>query len=123
MERKGEKFGWIGGWLGGSLFMPAMGGILLAQHQLLPGIILLVSFVVLLVLTFIVVPWRFPFTCYWKLLLPFYAVFLIGGGATVWTVETGEKISPLLLLCLLPCLMPFYSIGKRTWNIPADPEE
>ncbi len=116
-ERKGEKTGWIAGWLGGSVWLCLLSIIWFVQGRILNGITGLVLFSIAVFFITLMTPWRYPETKYWKLMLPIYLVmtvsvslFLLEGdldkiGLTWWSI-----------LWLVPVFLPFATMGSRCWN-------
>lgn len=117
-NRKGEKIGWIGGWLGAFLWAVIMAVVFLAGGKPGAGGTGLVISLAGCLLVFLVTPWRFPRTRYWKLMLPLYLVMFL---EVVWAISAfgGLKASGLNwwnLLILLPILSPMATMGYRRWE-------
>ncbi len=116
MGRSGEKIGWVGGWFGSMLFLPILGIVFMSQHQITPGAILMGAFVVLFPMVFMLAPWHHPATRYWKLMLPFYVVFIAAGVGAALTANISDRLSLWQLFTLSVFILPFFSIGAKTWN-------
>lgn len=116
-RRKGEKRGWVLGWLGSFLWVLILAIVYLARGAFVPSLVGCTLVAGAAALTLVCSPWRYPRLPYWKLMLPLYALFFlsvawaisIAGGAA----ELGLSVSSLFLL--LPLLMPFFLAGSRRW--------
>ncbi len=118
MKRRGEKFGWIGGWLGGFVWLALLSVIWLFQNKISEGMIGLAVFIVAIILISMTAPWKHPNIKYWKLMLPIYllffftiilSIYLYGGLETI-----GLKWTSIFLI--IPGLIPLVTAGNRTWN-------
>lgn len=116
--RTGEKIGWTVGFSGAFLWVVILSLIFLIQNRLAQGLsgLLLFGLGALSILFF--APWRRPSTPYWKLMVPIYALFF---GAVVWAIwafgcARDPGLSWWSLFLLLPMLLPFGTMGKKTWN-------
>ena len=121
MERRGEKFGWIGGWLGGFLWLGLLSAVWLFQNKISEGMIGIAVFIVAITVIISTPPWKHPNTKYWKLMLPIYflffcsitlAIYLYGGVESMglkWTA----------FFWIIPGFIPFVTTGNRTWNSSA----
>ncbi len=111
-NRRGEKVGWTGGFLGGFTWVAILSTIFLFQGKSLQA---LVGFVLVAVAVFCVLhfsPWRYPSTPYWKLMIGPYLAFFASMAWAVWlgVIDWGT----LLLLPLL--LIPLGSLYKKRWS-------
>lgn len=117
-NRKGEKWGWIGGWIGSFLWMPIL-GIVFVFKMGVDWNLVLVWFCSLtaFVLIFTLAPWRFPNTSMWRLMLPMY-LLLIGGAAFLIRSYGNLSLKEWIPMIpgMLPVLLPFWLIGKRKWR-------
>ena len=118
MNRNGEKWGWIGGWCGGFIWVVILSVIMLVQGQALQGIIGLVLAGIAVVLIIMTAPWKHPHTPYWKLMLPVYVMFLT---SLVWAAWSYNGVTELGLsgwsgFLILPILIPFWTTGRRRWG-------
>ncbi len=116
--RSGEKLGWLAGFAGGFLWIPALAVLFLTRGDMAAG---LAGFALAAAGYGAVVflrPWRFPDTRYWRLfILPYIALF----AAVPWAIwgfgpETAGALEWWLLLPLLALLSPFVTIGWRRWR-------
>ena len=121
MNRKGEIIGWIGGWLGGFIWLGLLSVILLFQNRMRDGLIGIVIFAAAIITIIATAPWKHPNTKYWKLMLPLYLLFFISIALYIRLYcgleNTGLKWT--IFLFVIPCLVPFATIGNRTWNSSA----
>lgn len=118
MGRKGEKIGWVGGWFGGFIWLCVLSIVWLMQGKLRNGIVGVSVFIIAILLIFIFAPWKFPKTKYWKLMLPLYAVFFISLVLCVYLSGglKGVGLHWFSLFWIIPCLIPFATVGSRSWN-------
>jgi len=116
--RRGEKIGWLGGFAGGFLGIPALAVVFLVQGDLLAGLV----GIALGVLGYGTVvrfrPWRYPDTPYWRLLIPPYLALI---AAVVWGfwaygAEAAADRSWWEIMQLLVLFLPFVTVGKRCWR-------
>ncbi|MDA8100678.1 MAG: hypothetical protein M0042_13765 [Nitrospiraceae bacterium] len=77
IERRGEKIGWTGGFLGGFLWVLVLSLIALAQGRLLSGTIGLLLFLVAVASVIIFAPWRHPDARYHLLMTPIFLVLVL----------------------------------------------
>jgi hypothetical protein len=116
-SRRGEKVGWICGWLGGFLWLSILSVIWLVQGKTMKGLIGLALFAGAVATICLVTPWRFPGTSYWKLLLVPYALFFGSAVYSIWAYGGVEKtgLNTISLFYLLPILLPVFTMGRRRW--------
>jgi hypothetical protein len=118
MSRSGEKWGWIGGWLGSFIWILISSVVWLLQEKYLFAALAGGLFLAALALIFLLVPWKHPTVVYWKLMLPLFTLFvasvaafvLISGGLR----EAGDFSWWILPLAFL--LLPVLNTGKRRWD-------
>jgi len=118
MNRKGEKIGWIGGWSGGFTWLGLLSIVWLFQNRTGSGMIGTAVFVVAIITITATAPWKHPDTKYWKLMLPIYLLFFISIALCIYLYGGLESIGLkwTALSWIIPCLIPFVTIGSRTWN-------
>ena len=118
MSRKGEKIGWIGGWSGGFIWLGLLSGVWAYQGKTMIAVLGFVLFVVAIITILSVTPWKYPNTKYWKLMLPIYLLFFGSILFGLSFMENLEKsgLSWYSFFWMLPCLIPFATMGNRTWN-------
>ncbi len=117
-ERRGEKIGWTGGWLGGFIWLALLAVVFMFQGQWLEGIIgMALTGLAVLVIVF-GAPWRHPATPYWKLMLAPYAVFFISVAWAFWAFGSQGDLglSWWHLFWFVPMLIPLGTVGRRTWT-------
>ncbi len=116
--RTGEKLGWLGGWAGGFVWVLALAILFLFRGQLIDGLVGLALAGLGYGAIVFFMPWRYPETRYWRLLIaPYLAMF----AAIPWAIRSfgPEAINTLSwwqLLPLLAVLSPFATIGWRRWG-------
>ncbi|MCD4817941.1 MAG: hypothetical protein K8S23_04560 [Candidatus Cloacimonetes bacterium] len=118
MNRKGEKFGWICGWLGGFLWLCPLSAVWLFQNNISKGMIELTVFIIAITVIIITAPWKHPNTKYLKLMLPIYFLFFCSIGLTIYLYGGLENIGLkwTSFFWIIPCLIPLVTTGNRTWN-------
>ena len=124
MKRRGEKFGWIGGWFGAFAWLGLVSAIWLFQSKISEGMIGLVVFIIAIIVISMTAPWKHPNTKYWKLMLPIYSLFIcsivlyiyLSGGLEI----IGLKWTSIFLV--IPGFIPLVTAGNRTWNSSAKQE-
>jgi hypothetical protein len=117
-QRKGEKTGWIVGWLGGFLWLVLLSTVWLFRGKPINGVVGIILFLVAVLMVFVLAPWKHPKTAYWKLMLPIYVLFMAAVAMSIW-FEGGVQrlgLSWRSILWLLPLFIPFATVGKRSWN-------
>ncbi|MBV5310851.1 hypothetical protein, partial [Chromatium okenii] len=115
--RRGEQLGWKFGWLGGFIWVAVLSGVFFWQGKWLES-----ASGVLLSITAIAAihkfaPWHYPTQPYWKLMLAPYSLM---GASIVWAIWvfggiTANDFNAWSLLSLLPLLIPFGTLSRRTW--------
>jgi len=123
-ERKGERWGWAGAWVGSFLWVAIVGLVFLAQGNLAPAASGLVICAVALGVAHAMAPWRHPHTPYWRLYLPLYALLAVTVLWACWgfgAFDAGaeQTLDAWMLLWLLPALAPLVTpmliLGRPTW--------
>lgn len=117
-NRKGEKIGWIGGWLGGFIWLVVLSAVWFFQNKMNDGITGMVLFAIAIIVIIASAPWKYPNTQYWKLMLPIYFLFFISIGVCVslYGGLANIGLNWTAFFWLIPCLIPFITDGRRTWN-------
>ena len=121
-QRKGEKIGWIGGWLGSYLWILFLGIYWILSRDFLDGVLMLLLFTIGSLVVLSLQPWKFPNTKYRKLMLPNYAVFFVSLWAIIesfggYKVLKGAGINWWNFSWLIGIFIPLFTIGKLTWNM------
>ena len=117
-NRKGEKIGWIGGWLGSYSWVLVLSIVFFAQGKASPGFYGILIFLIAVIVMYAASPWRNPKTPYWQLLLPFYLLFT---SAVIWVIKSYgqsglENFSWFQLLPILPVFLPLFILGNKKWD-------
>jgi hypothetical protein len=115
--RKGEKIGWLAGWAGGFLWVLILAIVFLVQGKWMAGVTGLVLVAVALAGISLLAPWRHPETPYWKLLILPTGLLWATIAWAIWAFGGLEAASGdwWTLLWLIPMLIPFGVIGRRSW--------
>lgn len=115
----GPKIGWIGGFLGGSLWLLLLSLVRLAQKDLVGGLLGLLMYLVCLGCLFALRPWKYPHTRLWKLYTATMAPLLVAAGLFCWREVPLEislnglaQVVSLVFLLFLPVLLH----GHKTWE-------
>lgn len=117
MGRKGEKIGWIGGWFGSFVWLLVFAVLWLVRGRMVLGMVSLLLFCGSLGCIVRLVPWKYPTTPYWKLMLPIYLLFFAGLALTVQALGGFYLLAEMQYgLWILPCLTPLFVLGRRTWR-------
>ncbi len=118
MKRRGEKFGWIGGWFGGFAWLGLLSAIWLFQNKISEGMIGLAVFIVAIIVISTTAPWKHPNTKYWKLMLPIYTLFFCSIVLSIYLYGGIEKIGLnwTSIFLVIPGFIPLVTAGNRTWN-------
>ena len=117
-QRKGEKVGWIGGWLAAMLGLPVLSVLWLVLGRLLDGLAGLGLFGLGVLWMFVLAPWKRPETKYWKLMLPMLLFLLCSIVICIWLHgglgSAGFSWSSVALLPVI--IVPFAIMGGRRWK-------
>jgi phosphatidylserine synthase len=118
MKRRGEKIGWIGGWFGAFAWLGLLSAIWLFQNKISEGMIGLVVFIIAIITISMTVPWKYPNTKYWKLMLPIYSLFFCSIVLSIYLYGGLESIGLkwTSIFLVIPGLIPLVTAGNRTWN-------
>jgi hypothetical protein len=116
-DRKGEKLGWTGGWLGGFVWVAILALVFLFQGRTAQGLVGLALTGAAAGVIIRCAPWRFPRTPYWRLMLAPYAAFFLSIAWAVWAYGglAAVGLNWWNLAWLLPMLIPLGTLSKRTW--------
>lgn len=117
-ERRQQKLGWVGGWLGGFAWVLFLSLGLLVGGQAWPAVVGLLIWAIACAAIGFLAPWRHPGTTYRRLLAPLYVLFLGAVGWGVWSFGGARQIglSWWSLLLLMPIVMPLWMGGHRRWQ-------
>ena len=117
-ERRGEKAGWIFGWLGAFSWVGIFAIIFLVQGRTTEGVLGLALTAIAVLGIFAFSPWKKPTMAFGTLMLPLYLVLF---AAVAWLIRSfgGLKATGLKwwnLFSLLPVLIPLALMGGRKWR-------
>lgn len=117
-KRRGERIGWLGGWIGGFSWVAILSFVFLYQKKFGYGLFGLFLTAVALATILYGSPWRYPLKPYWKLMLAPYGMFF---AAIVWVILAYGGHEPFgfnwwNLLWLIPALTPFGFLSNKTWE-------
>lgn len=117
-DRRGERLGWIWGWIGAFLWVAVLGGIFLAQGKPVPGFVMIAAFAVSAFLVRSLAPWRHPDTPMWKLMLPLIGLLTASAAGLFAFLAGAEGMgrnwwSWAWILALMPGVI---SAGRRRWR-------
>ena len=117
MDRKGEKFGWTAGWIGGFLWVLVFAIMWLFKGETFHGATATILFLLALLSIIKLMPWKHPYTKFWKLMIPTYSIFLISAIFVVYVLNGFDDLARIQYgLWMFPCLSPIIILGNRTWN-------
>ena len=118
-ERNQEKLGWVGGWLGGFIWVLILSMVFFFQGKMLQaGMGLLITCVACAAILGCS-PWRYPLTTYRLLMVPIYILFFVAVGWGVWSLGDPRQMginSWWSVFLLLPILLPLWIVGDRRWE-------
>ena len=116
-QRKGERYGWTLGFLGGFMWLPILSCLWFVQGKPLSAIVGFGLFALAFVFIFLLAPWRYPETRMWKLLVPIYSTLVLAVvlAFSAYGGTSEGDLSLWTLLCLTPAFTPFFTLGGRRW--------
>jgi len=115
----GPKIGWIGGFLGASLWLAILAVIHLVNRDLRGGFLGLFLYLVCLVCIFGLRPWKHPQTRLWKLYTATLAPLLVAAAWFYWReYAPGFSFSDLFSAAAIVSILflPVILHGHKTWN-------
>lgn len=119
-SRSGEKWGWLGGGLGASLWIVVLAGVHLYRGDLPTGLIALGLYAASLAALFALAPWRRPRTSMGLLLLGMVAPIIAAVALFIYheyfVVAPEQDVPISLFLC---CVWPIPLVARfwrRTWS-------
>ena len=115
----GPKIGWIGGFLGASLWLVILAVVHLVNGDLRGGLLGLLLYLVCLVCLFSLRPWKYRHTRLWKLYTATLAPLLVAAGWFFWReyaldFSFSSILSAAALISIL--FLPVILHGHKTWN-------
>jgi len=116
--RTGEKIGWTFGFSGAFLWIVILSLVFLLHNKLAQGLSGLLLVVLAACSIMFLAPWRSPSTPYWKLMVPIYVLFFVTLLWAVWAYGGPSDLGLTWghIFLVLPLLLPFLTMGKKTWN-------
>lgn len=115
----GPKIGWIGGFLGASLWLLILAAVLLVHQDLRGGLWGLFLYGVCLVCVFGLRPWKHPQTRLWKLYTATLAPLLVAAAWFYWreyalSFSFSDLLSAAAIVSVL--FLPVILHGHKTWD-------
>jgi hypothetical protein len=115
----GPKIGWLGGFLGASLWLVILAAVHLVNRDLWGGLLGLFFYLVCLGCIFSLRPWKYPQTPLWKLYTATLAPLLVAAGWFYWreyplNLSFSGILRAVSLLTVL--FLPVILHGRKTWN-------
>lgn len=114
-KNQGVKWGWTGGFLGGSLWMLLLGIVQLARGELLLGAGLTALYLVSLAVLYLLLPWKRPKTSMGLLYLGTLAPILAGAVFVIWWVFAHDESIWGLFGGFFAIFTPVFFFRGRTW--------
>lgn len=117
MDQKWMKLGWLSFAIAGVVWIIPFGIIWLIQGRSFFGAIAIALCFIAIVAIINFVPWKYPDTKFWKLLIPPYGMFILAILLLLYVLTRFKSLSEIQYgLWLLPCFTPFFTLGYKTWN-------
>ena len=116
MNAAGPKMGWWIGGLGSLVWLLVLAAVWASHGQWLGMAAGVGVFAAGVAYLFLLAPWRLPHTPLRRLYLGFLLILLAGVGVAIWQYWQAlgsHRGMPLLVTFTL--LIPFFTLGKRTW--------
>ena len=111
------KLGWFSFAIAGVVWIIPFSIIWLIHGKYIFGITGIALFCTACFLISAFVPWKYPNTKLWKLLIPPYAMFIMSIILLIFVLTGFSDLNDIQYgLWLIPCFVPFFSLGYRTWN-------
>jgi hypothetical protein len=115
----GPKIGWVGGFLGASLWLIILAVVHLVNHDLWAGFLGLLLYLVCLGCIVSLRPWKHPRTRLWKLYTATITPLLLAAGLFYWREEPLDlSLSAILGVAsvLFILFLPVWLHGHKTWS-------
>lgn len=117
MDGKWMQKGWLVFTLAAVVWIMPFGVVWITQGNIIAGSAAVVLCLVATAVDMAFVPWKYPDTRLWKLLIPPYAAFIASVLLLVYVLTRFESLSEIQYgLWLIPCFVPFFTFGHKTWN-------
>ncbi len=125
-QQRGARWGWIGGLLGATVWIPIVSGVLLHRGDVLGGLGGLLCYCLVLLIAYVLRPWRWPAARLWKLYVVVVGSLLGAAAFLVWRyrvhVDPYEDYT-IGFFGIFPLLLPAILFGRRTWGDPRGPQD
>lgn len=117
-SRRGEKLGWIVGWVGSFLWVVALAGVRLGHGDLANAAAGLALAMLAGGAIFLFAPWKHPAVPFWRLMLPLYGLM---AAAVAWAIfafggSRALRLDGFEALWIVPLLLPLLTVGARCWK-------
>jgi hypothetical protein len=117
MKQKWMKLGWFSFVVAGVIWIIPFSIIWLINGKYVFGIMGITLFCTAFLLIKAFVPWKYPNTKLWKLLIPPYAMFIISILLLLSVLTDFHDFAEIQYgFWIIPCFVPFFIFGCRTWN-------
>lgn len=114
---RGMKIGWLGGFIGGTVWILVLSIVRFSQGENYRGLLWLACFGICVEAVWMFLPWRRPETELRRLyfvsvtpivltVLLMLSINLLAEGTVVWSIIIG----------LLVLYLPVFTLGKKTWR-------
>lgn len=81
------------------------------------GVGAIALFLLSMAVIFSFLPWKYPDTKLWKLMVPPFGMFILCVMLLVYVLTRFRNLAEIQYgLWLLPCFSPFFTLGYKTWN-------
>jgi len=125
-DRRGERVGWILGWLGGFVWVAILSVVFFVQGKPAQASLgLLITGIACASIVWLS-PWRHPRVRYRALMVPIYLLFFVAVAWGAWSMGDLRQMginSWWAVLILLPILTPFWTVGSRCWDDALNPPD
>jgi len=117
MKQSWMKFGWFSFAIVSVIWIVPFSIVWLIHGKYIFGTMGIALFCTALFLIITFVPWKYPNTKLWKLLIPPYAMFIMSVLLLLYVLTGLNNLSEVQYgLWLLPCFVPFFTFGYKTWE-------
>ncbi|MFP4475461.1 MAG: hypothetical protein ACLFOY_07850 [Desulfatibacillaceae bacterium] len=115
----GQRWGWLGGCLGASLWILVMAVLFLYLGSVPLGALYLALWAAAVAAAYFLRPWARPDTrVRWLYLVTAFVIIVPAAlmVAGLHPFDTGEKAPPVVFVAILPIFIPVLTFGKKTWR-------
>lgn len=117
MKQKWMKIGWFSFTIASVVWIFPFSIIWLIHGKYIMGATGIALFCTAFFLISAFVPWKYPNTKLWKLLIPSYAMFIMSILLLLYVLTGFNNLAEVQYgLWLIPCFVPFFTLGYRTWE-------